>query len=419
MMRNWAGNHIYGARRVHEPRSIEELQELVQASTRLRAIGSRHSFNDIADSDGDLVSLAHMPRVFSLDEEARTITVDGGVRYGDLCAPLDQAGFALHNMASLPHISVVGACATGTHGSGARSGNLSTAVVAAGIVRADGELVHVTAAQPETLAAAAVSLGCLGVITRVTLAVEPAYQVRQDVFEDLPIRAFAEHFDEIAAAGDSVSSFTEWGNDTIDQVWIKRRVDAATPRPPLPDLFGAIPATGERHPIRRLSPEACTAQLGVPGPWFERLPHFRLDHTPSAGDELQSEYFVGAERAPDAFLALHQLRGAIAPLIQVSEVRSIAADDLLLSPASGRSSVAFHFTWRPDWPAVRELLPAIERALDPFDARPHWGKLFTMPADVVRARYPRLAAFVAVAEAFDPAGTFRNGFVDRFVFGGT
>ena len=417
MMRNWAGNHIYGARRVHEPRSIEELQELVRATTRLRAIGSRHSFNDIADSDGDLVSLARMPRVFELNEAARTITVDGALRYGDLCAPLDTAGFALHNMASLPHISVVGACATGTHGSGARSGNLSTAVVAADIVRAEGELVQVSAAQPETLGTAAVSLGCLGVITRITLAVEPAYQVRQDVFEDLPLDPFLRNFHEIAAMGDSVSFFTEWTGDGMDQVWIKRRVDPATPPPPLVDLFGAQPATGERHPIRRLSPEACTPQLGVPGPWFERLPHFRMDHTPSAGDELQSEYFVGGDRAPDAFLALHQLRGAITPLIQVSEVRSVAADDLLLSPASGRASVAFHFTWRPDWPAVRELLPAIERALEPFGARPHWGKLFTMPPDAVRARYPRLAEFVSVAESFDPAGTFRNSFVERYVFG--
>jgi len=418
MMRNWAGNHIYAARRVHEPRSIEELQELVRAAPRLRVIGSRHSFNDIADSDGDLVSLARMPRVFELDDAARTITIDGGVRYGDLCAPLDRAGFALHNMASLPHISVVGACATGTHGSGARSGNLSTAVVAADIVRADGELVHVTAAQPDAHGAAAVSLGCLGAIARITLAVEPAYQMRQDVFEDLPLDAFISHFHEIAAAGDSVSFFTEWTGDGMDQVWIKRRVDPATPLPPLVDLFGAQPATRERHPIRRLSPEACTPQLGVPGPWFERLPHFRMDHTPSSGDELQSEYFVGADRAPDAFLALHQIRRAIAPLIQVSEVRSIAADDLPLSPASGRASVAFHFTWRPDWPAVRQLLPAIEQALEPFEPRPHWGKLFTLPPEAVRARYPRLPEFVAVAEAFDPSGTFRNAFVDRFVFGG-
>jgi xylitol oxidase len=241
--------------------------------------------------------------------------------------------------------------------------------------------------------------------------------MRQDVFEDLPVAQFIEHFDDIAAMGDSVSFFTEWGGGPIDQVWIKRRVDPATPPPRIHDLFGATPSTVERHPIRGLSPEACTAQLGVPGPWFERLPHFRMDHTPSSGDELQSEYFVGAERGPEAFLALQPLREAIARLIQVTEVRFIAADDLLLSPAFGRASVAFHFTWQPDWPAVRRLLPAIERALEPFEPRPHWGKLFTLPPEVVRARYPGLQAFVTVAEVFDPAGTFRNDFVDRYAFG--
>jgi xylitol oxidase len=414
-MRNWAGNHTYRARSLLEPGSIDELQGLVRGSTRLRVIGSRHSFNDISDTDGDLLSVAGMPRVFELDEAARTITVDGATRYGDLCAPLNDAGFALHNMASLPHISVVGACATGTHGSGAKSGNLATVVVGAQVVRGDGELVQVTPSQPGVLRAAGVSLGCLGVITRITLAVEPTYKVRQDVFEDLSLDAFVQHFHEIAATGDSVSFFTEWGDRGIDQVWIKRRVDAVG-GDSIGGLFGATPASVERHPIRGLPADACTAQLGVPGAWFERLPHFRMDHTPSSGDELQSEYLVGAERGPDAFLALNRLRAAIAPLIQVTEIRSIAADDLPLSPASGRASVAFHFTWKPDWPAVRRLLPSIERALEPFEPRPHWGKLFTLAPHTVRSRYPRLPEFAAVAEAFDPAGTFRNAFVQEYVF---
>lgn len=416
MLRNWAGNHEYRARRVHEPSSVEELQELVRSSPRLRAIGSRHSFNDIADSEGDLVSSARLPRVFELDAAGRTVTVDGGVRYGDLCGPLNRAGFALHNMASLPHISVVGACATGTHGSGVRSGNLATAVVGADIVRSDGELVQVTEAEPPALGAAAVSLGCLGVVMRMTLAVEPSYAVRQDVFEDLPLASFVEHFHEINAMGESVSFFTEWRGPAMDQVWIKRRIRPDSPVGIIESVFGANPATMERHPIRGLSPEACTPQLGVPGPWFERLPHFRMDHTPSSGEELQSEYFVGADDATDAFLALQPLRESIARLIQATEVRSIAADELPLSMASGRASVAFHFTWLPDWPAVRDLLPLIEGALAPFEPRPHWGKLFTMAPEQVREGYPSLADFVAIADAFDPRGTFRNAFVERYLF---
>jgi alditol oxidase len=417
-MRNWAGNYAYRARRLHEPRSIDELQQLVRTSTSLRAIGSRHSFNDVADTHGDLVSVASMPRIFELNRSTQTVAVDGGTRYGDFCAPLDRAGFALHNLGSLPHISVAGSCATGTHGSGVTNGNLATAVVAAEIVRGDGELVVVTPAEPRSLRAAAVSIGCLGVITRLTLAAEPAYHMQQDVFEDLPLDAFVDHFPEIVGVGDSVSFFTRWSGQAIDQVWVKRRVDPATTLEQL-DLFGATAATRQRHPIPGFPPEACTPQLGVPGPWFERLPHFRMDHTPSSGDELQSEYFVGREHAIEAFLALHSIREAIAPLIQVSEIRSIAEDDLFLSPATGQPSIAFHFTWLPDWPSVRELLPLIERALEPFDPRPHWGKLFTLPPETVRAGYASLSDFVAVAEAFDPAGTFRNAFVDRYVFGGS
>lgn len=415
-MRNWAGNYIFRARRIHEPRSIEETQEIVRAATSLRVLGSRHSFNDIADTDGDLLSLAALPRTIEIDRAGETVTIDGGIRYGELSTALHAAGGALHNLASLPHISVAGACATGTHGSGDRHGSLSTAVLGMDIVRADGEVETIDDRPTGVLAAAAVSLGALGVITRLTLRTEPAFMVRQDVYDDLPIDAFVDHFETLASAADSVSFFTEWTDAGIDQIWFKRRVAAGDAFEPPDDLHGATRATSERHPIRRMAADACTAQLGVAGPWHERLPHFRMDHMPSSGEEIQSEYFVARADAVAAFLALHAIRRQLARVVQVSEIRTIAADGLWLSPASGQPTVAFHFTWKPDPDAVARVLPLVERALAPFGPRPHWGKVFTMPPSEVRAAYPRLPAFAEVARRFDPGGAFHNDFLRRYVF---
>jgi xylitol oxidase len=416
-VRNWAGNLEYRARGIHEPASVDELRELVARTPRIRALGSRHSFSDVADTAHDLVSLARLPRRIAVDAERSTVTIDGAIRYGELCRPLDESGFALHNMASLPHISVAGACATATHGSGDRSGNLATAVSAIEIVAADGEIVRLDRSHDSDFAGAVVGLGALGVVTQLTLDVEPAYLVAQAVYEDLPVERFGDRFDEITTAGDSVSFFTEWRGPTIDQVWVKRRVADSDADDVPRALFGAVRATADRHPIRGLPADACTEQRGIPGPWHARLPHFRMDHTPSSGDELQSEYFVARRDAAAAFDALMALRDRIAPLVQVSEIRTIAEDDLWLSPAFGRPSVAFHFTWRPDWPGVRTLLPAIEAALRPFGPRPHWGKLSTIAGDELRPRYERLADFVALATRLDPGRTFRNDYVDRLVFG--
>ncbi len=324
---NWAGNHIFSALRIHEPESIEELQEIVRDTRPLRVLGSRHSFNDIADTDGHLISWARMPRVFDLDPVAGTVTVDGGVRYGEICVPLDAAGFALHNLASLPHISVAGACATAIHGSGDRSGNLATAVTGMEVVTADGEVRTFSRDRdPDLFNGAVVALGGIGVVTALTLQLQPTYRMRQDVYEDLPLAQVVDHFDEITGSADSVSLFIEWQGPVFEQVWLKRRVPDDDTFDPPPDLFGATRATVPIHPIRRMSAEACTEQLGVPGPWHERLPHFRMDHMPSSGAELQSEYLIPREHAAEALLAIAAIREQFAALLQVSEVRTVAAD---------------------------------------------------------------------------------------------
>src|SRR5687767_10859913 len=127
-LHNWAGNIVYSSASVLTPRSTAQLQEMVRQSPRLRVLGSRHSFNRIADTSGDLVSMRQLDQVIALDSNARTVTVEGGITYGQLCPWLETQGFALHNLASLPHISVVGAVTTATHGSGNANGNLATSV---------------------------------------------------------------------------------------------------------------------------------------------------------------------------------------------------------------------------------------------------------------------------------------------------
>jgi xylitol oxidase len=414
---NWAGNYPYSAARLHEPESIEELQEIVRDTRPLRVLGSRHSFNDIADTSGHLLSLRLMPRRFELDPVAQTVTVDGGVRYGELCDPLDAAGFALNNLASLPHISVAGACATATHGSGDRIGNLATAVSAMEVVTADGEIVvFARDRDPDSLHGAVVSLGALGAVTSLRLDLQPTFRMRQDLYEALPLASAVEHFDDITSSADSVSLFTDWRGPTVDQVWLKRRVAEGDPFEPPPDFFGATVATAPIHPIRRMSAAALTEQLGVPGPWYERLPHFRMDHMPSSGAELQTEYLVPRRHAAEAILAVDAIRDRFSAVLQISELRTIAADELWLSTAYNRASVAFHFTWLPDGDAVRRALPAIEDALAPFGPRPHWGKVFTLSPDAIRSSYERLPEFVRLVERHDPTGKFRNGFLDRTIF---
>jgi alditol oxidase len=412
---NWAGNHVYDARGIHEPGSVDELQELVRRASNVRALGTRHAFNDLTDTPGDLVSLRRLPRRLEIDPAAATVTVDGGLTYGELSPRLDEAGLALHNLASLPHISVAGACATGTHGSGNRLGALATAVTSVSLVRGDGELVTIDGGTAgDALSGAAVGLGSLGIVTAVTLRVQPAYRMRQLVDDGLTFAAFEQSFDWLSATADSVSCFTDWSSPTF-QVWRKQVVRSDEDAPP-ERVPGTTPATVEVHPIPGLPADACTPQLGVVGPWHERLPHFRFDHRPSAGAELQSEYLLPREHAVPALRALAAIAGRVSPLTLVSEVRTVAADRLWLSPASARESVAFHFTWVRDWRAVRAVLPAVEAALRPYEPRPHWGKLFTLGADDIVARYPDRERFVALAGELDPGGKFRNAFVNALVF---
>jgi alditol oxidase len=417
MNRNWAGNFQYSTTNWHKPESLEEVQQLVSSLTKLRVIGTRHSFNSIADSKQNMVSLQNLNKVLSIDLEKETVTVEAGIKYGDLCHVLQQNGYALHNLASLPHISVAGACATATHGSGNGNQNLASAVRAIEVVTADGSIVTFSKEKSEEeLHGAVVGLGGLGVVTKLTLDVHPSHQMRQDVYENLPLAQLEHHFDTIFSSAYSVSLFTDWQNETFNQVWLKSKLTDDQTFSLGEEFFGAKAANQNLHPVPGVGAENCTAQLGVPGDWLDRMPHFRMDFTPSKGQELQSEYIMAREHAYDALCAIGEIREQIAPHLLISEVRTIAQDELWLSPCFKQDSVAIHFTWQDNWKHVQQVLPLIEAQLEPFQAKPHWGKLFTTSPAKIQELYEKMPAFQQLLMKYDPNGKFRNAFLNKYIF---
>ncbi|MFC4402465.1 FAD-binding protein [Gracilibacillus xinjiangensis] len=416
--RNWAGNYIYNTTNWHYPETVEEIQQLVKKCNRLKVVGSRHSFNDIADSTEHMVSLEKLNKVVSFNKEGRKITIEAGMKYSEVSQYLEGTGLALHNLASLPHISVAGACATATHGSGDKNGNLATIVNGMEFVNASGDIISLSHEKnEEEMKALAVSLGAMGIITKLTLNLVPDFQIRQDVYENLPFAEFQANYDAIFSSSYSVSLFTNWKSEYFNQVWLKRAVTSEQDSFEVKSaFFGAKLATVKLHPISGHGAEHCTDQLGIAGPWHDRLSHFRMNFTPSSGKELQSEYIIPREYVSDAIKALGTVSDKIAPLLLVSEIRSIAADDLWMSMNYKQDSIGIHFTWQDNWEAVKQVLPEIEAALEPFHARPHWGKLFTMAPDRVQSFYEKLPQFRELVQKYDPEGKFRNAFLEKYIF---
>ena len=417
-LKNWAGNLEYSTENLYSAQTLDQVREFVKKQRILKVLGTRHCFNKIADSKRQFMSLKEMDQVVALDTAARTVTVEGGLTYGQLSPYLDSKGWALHNLASLPHISIAGACNTATHGSGQENGNLATAVAGLEIVNAAGEVVQLSRQKDgQEFLGAVVGLGALGAITKLTLDIQPTFQMQQYVYESLALSELKNNFEAIESAAYSVSLFTDWRKQSINEVWLKCRTDQKPAFEALPEFFGAKKATRNVHPIIELSAENCTEQMGVPGPWYERLPHFRMGFTPSAGKELQSEYFVPRQNAVEAIFAIEWLHEQISPHLLITEIRAIAGDELWMSPCYKQPSVTIHFTWKQDWPAVSKLLPVIEKELAPFRPRPHWGKLFSIPPTQLHSEYERLTDFVALAKRFDPHGKFRNDFLNANIFG--
>lgn len=413
-LKNWAGNYEYSTDNVHHPETVEQLQALVKTLGKLRVLGTRHCFNDLADSSENLIVLDRLDKVIEVDRDNNQVRISGNVTYGELCPVLHHEGYALHNLASLAHISVVGACTTATHGSGVHNQSLAAAVSGMDVVTANGDLVSLTR-DGERFEGVVVNLGGLGVVVGLTLDLLPNFEMRQFAYEKLPVAQVEVHFDDIVSSAYSVSLFTTWQKDFVDQVWLKRRADEVIPVGYAENFFGALPAKQPMHPIGGMSAENCTAQLGALGAWHERLPHFRIDALPSAGNELQTEYFVPRTQAVDVFRTISKLSAEITPHLLVSEIRTVAADNLWMSPAYHRDNVGFHFTWKQHTRDVMRLLPVIEAELAPFNVRPHWGKLFTCSPQKIGSAYEKLPQFEALLREYDPNGKFRNAYLDAIL----
>jgi xylitol oxidase len=413
---NWADNHTFTASRIHCPETIDEARRIVATSPSIRAVGTRHSFNGIADS-AEMIDMRDVPPHFTIDAELMTVTTGAAASYGALAAYLQTNGYALHNMGSLPHISVAGATATGTHGSGDRNGTLSSAVAGLEIITPAGDLMHIRRGDAG-FDGMVVGLGAFGIVTRVTLDIRPSYMMRQDAFIALPWTTVLEDFDAVSSAAYSVSLMTKWGGDTVDRLWLKTRIaDEALPDAAVARL-GAIAAPAHMislsagDPSERLNPFG-----GIPGPWSERLPHFRLDRQPGVADQIQSEYMVPRTQIFAALHAVRAMAARIDPLLHTTEIRTMAADQLWLSPSYGVDTVGIHFTWHSKPAEVDAITREIEDALLPLGARPHWGKLIHANASRLQPLYPRMADFRALAIHHDPTGKFRNAYLADHVFG--
>ena len=412
--KNWAGNYTFKAENLYDPGTVEEVQELVKKLGQQKALGSKHCFNDIADSPKNQVSTINLNKVVGLNKDAKTLTVEAGARYGDFSKELHKQGFALHNLASLPHITVAGACATATHGSGVSNGNLATAVQAIELVMPNGELKNLDKSHPDFYGVV-VGLGAFGIITKLTLEVQDTFAVQQNVFLDLPLATLESNFDAIMSSGYSVSLFTDWRDKKVSEVWIKQKVKE-DPIQMETDFYGAKAASKNIHPILALSAESCSEQMGVPGPWYDRLPHFKMEFNPSAGDELQSEFFIPQKNAVAAILAIEKLNEKIFPHLLISEIRTIAADEFWMSPCYHQDSVAIHFTWKPHTKEVMELIPKIEKILAAFNGKPHWGKLFTMDPVDLHPLYEKYPEFLALVKKYDPERKFDNHYLSNNIY---
>jgi len=410
---NWSSNHTFQAACMYQPATIDELRRIVSTAEKDHAIGSRHSFNDIADSPA-LINLDQMDQSISLDRDASTVTISAAMRYGTLAIALEQTGYALHNMASLPHITVGGAVATATHGSGDASGNLASAVAAFVIVTGDGDVLQVSRKDPG-FDGMVVGIGALGVVTRLTLDIEPSYLVKQEVFEGLAWETVFDQFDTVSSGADSVSLFTDFG-DIVNQVWLKFRVNPDHTIERFDHFLGGRRIIEKKNPVVTFSAEQCTEQLGIPGPWLDRLPHVRMEGVSDHGDQLQTEYIVSRAFAVPALQSIKTLSAAILPHLWIAEIRTVAADNLWLSSSYQTDSVCIHFSWKNDPDSVHRLLPIVEEALAPFAPRPHWGKLFTATSRDLEGRYPRFNDFRDLAIRLDPRGAFRNDFLNRCLF---
>ncbi len=408
-MQNWSKNVDFNDRGYLQPESLAELQELVRSNAKLRARGTAHCFNEIANTSSYAINLSKMPKTIEVNPDTNSVIVAAGLKYGELAPVLHEHGWALNNLASLPHISIAGSISTGTHGSGMGNQNLANQVLALDLVTAEGELRRIDRTNP-AFNALVVGLGLGGIVYQYELKIEPTFEIRQVIYPDIPLDVLQRSFNQIMGSAYSASYFTDWGSDQVGNLWCKFRDGEEIPE----SIGGCAKADKKYHPIPSVDPVACTEQLGAPGFWHERLSHFKLDFTPSVGEEIQTEFFVDRKDAAAAIEAVSKLGAEITPLLWITELRTIAADDLWLSGAYQRDTLAIHFTWKKD-DAIYPVIEKVEAALRPINYRPHWGKVFTADAQYLKSVYPKMSEFQALMQALDPSKKFENTFTRKTV----
>ena len=408
-MQNWSKNVDFNDRAFLQPESLAELQELVRSNQKIRARGTAHCFNEIANTSSYAINLAKMPKIIEVSAATNSVTASSGLTYGELAPALHNQGWALNNLASLPHISIAGSISTGTHGSGIKNQNLANQVLSLDIVTAEGELRHIDRANP-ALNALIIGLGLGGIVYQYELKIEPTFEIRQVIYPEIPLDVLQRNFDQIMGTAYSVSYFTDWSNAQVGNLWCKFRDSEVIPE----SVGGSVKADKKYHPIPSVDPVACTDQLGESGDWHQRLSHFKLEFTPSVGEEIQTEFFVDRKDAAAAIEAVSNLGEEITPLLWITELRTIAADDLWLSGAYQRDTLAIHFTWKKDL-AIYPVIEKVEAALRPYNYRPHWGKVFTADGKYLSSVYPKMSEFKALVEALDPTSKFENLFTRKFI----
>ena len=411
-MKNWAGNLTFSAREFIEVNSISKLQQVVSSSQAVKVLATGHSFNAIGDTTETLISIKNLSNGIEIDSQNAQALIPAGMAYADAARYLESNGWAFSNMASLGEVTIAGAISTGTHGSGSNNGVLSTSVVGLEIVLGSGELITIDQSNSEEFAGFVVSLGALGVFTKIKMKIIPSFSVKQFVYENIGIQVVAENFDTVFNSAYSVSYFSNWAKNSTGQIWMKFLDDSSSDN--LSDNWlGANQAKAKQHPVKINNPDPCTDQLGISGKWLYRLPHFKLDSSPASGDEVQTEYLVDRKYVNEYIQDLRAIGDEIAPRVYATEIRTIKSDELWLSGAYQRETVGFHFTWKKSDTLV-DFLPRIEEILGKHHGRPHWAKLFSVRSDELSARYPKYSDFEALLKKYDPKQKFRNKFIDQY-----
>ena len=411
-MKNWAGNLTFSAKEFIEIDNISKLQQVVSNSQGVKVLATGHSFNAIGDTKDTLISLKNLSNGIEIDSQNAQALIPAGMAYADAARYLESKGWAFSNMASLGEVKIAGAISTGTHGSGSNNGVLSTSVVGLEIVLGSGELLTIDQSNSEEFAGFVISLGALGVFTKIKMRIVPSFSVKQFVYENIGIQAVAENFDTVFNSAYSVSYFSNWAKNSTGQIWMKFLDDSSSDN--LSDNWlGANQAKAKQHPVKINNPDPCTDQLGISGKWLYRLPHFKLDSSPASGDEVQTEYLVDRKYVKEYIQDLRTIGDEIAPRVYATEIRTIKSDELWLSGAYQRETVGFHFTWKKSDTLV-DFLPRIEEILGKHHGRPHWAKLFSVKSDELSARYPKYSNFEALLKKYDPKKKFRNKFIDQY-----